>query len=397
MSDVLANTSGRRGEMWTLALVCGAFLGAGTALASLGPSLPWLAQRTGQELASLSWLFTALSGGVVLMQMGLGPASSRLGLRGVLAMGMAVMGCAMLGTTLAPNLATLVAAIGLAGVGFGGVLGAGNILVARTFEQHSATALNGVNIFFGLGAILGPAIVGQAEARLGLPQVAMWIGCALTIALAPLVPWLATAPPTPAHAGRGATGERVRAWPVWALGLLLLIYTGTEVGFSGWVTVYMQRSAGMALAEATLVASGFWLALSGGRILGAALGMRLTARSLLLVALAGLVSGAALLALSVGAVDRSLAGAMLFGMACGPVFPTVVALITTLSRGNSGLAGLALGLGNSGGLVLPALIGLLLTSYGPPVMVGVVLACTLSMLGLGALALQSGEASPRPG
>ncbi|NNJ13378.1 MFS transporter [Chloroflexales bacterium ZM16-3] len=386
-----------RGAIRTLILACGVFLASGTMLASVGPCLPFLSGRTGQDLASLSWVFTAFSGGVVLMQVGFGPASDRLGLRGVLAAGMALMGGGMLWVTLATSLLALLAAAGLAGVGFGGIIAAGNLLVAHMFEARSATALNGVNVFFGVGAIVGPVIVGQAGDRLGLPQVALWAGSALILILAPLVLWLAGSPEQGGQGGQGGAGEgggRKTASPVWILGLLLLIYTGTEVGFGGWVTVYMQQSAGMALADATLVASAFWLALTGGRMLGAALGMRFTARVLLLVALSGLTAGALLLALSVGAPGRSLAGALLLGLACGPVFPTVIAVITTTARGDSRAAGLALGIGNSGGLVLPALFGLLLVRFSPQAMISVVLACSLAMLATGVVALR--DASPKP-
>ncbi|WP_161569277.1 MFS transporter [Candidatus Oscillochloris fontis] len=376
----------------TLILSCAAFLGAGIALASLGPNLGWLAERTGTELALLSWIFTCFSAGVVLMQAQLGPLSSRFGLAGVQALGMGLMGVGMLGITVAPNLALLLIASGLSGIGFGGIIGAGNILIARIFQQHSATALNGVNLFFGLGAILGPLIVGQIGARLDRPQAAIWIGGVILIGLAPFIPRVAQ------HSGAAATqNQRTgpqhagKAWPVWLLGLVLMIYTGTEVGFSGWVTFYMQKSTGMALSEATLVASAFWLALSGGRLLAAGLGMRLSAHHLLLMALSGLVAGAGLLMLSVGTPAGSFAGALLFGLACGPVFPTTIALINRLSQGNSGLAGMSMGLGNSGGMVLPALIGLLLTSYGPPFMVAAMLTCTLVMLGLGGVVVMRAD------
>nr|WP_044200537.1 MFS transporter [Oscillochloris trichoides] len=373
-------------------LSCAAFLGAGIGLASLGPNLAWLAKRTDTELALLSWIFTCFSAGVVVMQSQLGLLSTRLGLAGVQALGMALMGVGMLGITVAPNLALLLLAATLSGIGFGGIIGAGNILIARIFQQHSASALNGVNLFFGLGAILGPLIVGQIGTRLDRPQTAIWIGGAILIGLAPFITQVAPhSGNTLSQSHSSATHQPIRAWPVWLLGLVLMIYTGTEVGFSGWVTFYMQKSAGMALSEATLVASAFWLALSAGRLLAAGLGMRLKAQHLLLVALSGLVAGTGMLVVSVGIPAGSLAGALLFGLACGPVFPTTIAMINKLSHGNSSLAGMSMGLGNSGGMVLPAMIGLLLTSYGPPFMVAAMLTCTLVMVGLGGVVVMRAD------
>ncbi len=376
----------------TFILSCAAFLGAGIALASLGPNLGWLSIRTNTTLALLSWIFTFFSAGVVVMQSQLGPLSHRFGLAGVQALGMTLMGVGVLGITLAPNLALVLFASGLSGIGFGGIIGAGNILIARIFQNHSATALNGVNLFFGLGAILGPLIVGQVGTRINLPQTAIWIGGGILIGVAPFILRVARNVGETATHGQSHTSQQpIRAWPVWLLGLVLMIYTGTEVGFSGWVTVYMQESSGMALSSATLVASAFWLALSGGRLIAAGLGMRLKAHYLLLVALSGLVAGSGLLLISVGRPAGSLAGALLFGLACGPVFPTTIALINKLSHGNSGLAGMAMGLGNSGGMVLPALIGLLLTSYGPLAMVATMLTCTLVMVGLGGVVVMRAD------
>jgi fucose permease len=380
------DTRDSRGPYRTLALACAVFLAAGTMLASLGPSLPFLAERAGQDLATLGWMFTALSAGVVAAQPAVGPAGERFGLRAVLAAGMALMGASMLGVSVARSLPALLGGTLLAGVGFGAVLAAGNVLVARLFARRSASALNGVNVFFGVGSIIGPAIVGLAGRRLGLPQAALWVGGGLMLALTPMVLWLAASPSGLAgHASPAADPQRpTRAW---LLGFLLLLYTGTEVGLGGWVSVYMARSAALDPAAAALAASGFWLALTAGRAGGALLGLRLSPRALLLSTLSGLLGGAILLALGVGSYGLSVAGVLLLGLACGPVFPTVLSVITAAAQGGSGAAGLALSLGNSGGLVIPALLGLLLARFGPPAMAGSVLLAAAAMLALGAVAL----------
>ncbi|NTW03539.1 MAG: MFS transporter, partial [Oscillochloris sp.] len=350
---------------------------------------PFLSEQTSQDLGTLSWVFTALSGGVVLMQAGFGKASEQLGLSKVLSIGMTLMGFGMLGITFAPNLPILLIIAALAGVGFGGVVTSGNIIVARVFASRSASALNAANVFFGVGSILGPTMVGLIGEQLGLPQAALWLGSAMVLTLAALVPGMVgsldlinndrtTKPTARTHTRTGA---------IWLLGLVLMIYTGTEIGFSGWVMIFVTKSTGVGMSQGALVASTFWLALTSGRILGAALGMRITTRMLLLTALAGVLAGASLLLVSVGDYGRSLVGALLLGLACGPIFPPVIAVITTVSQGDSATAGKAMGLGNSGGLVLPALFGLLLTSYSPLAMITMVLICAVAMLSLGGLAM----------
>lgn len=364
----------------TLLLACGVFLAVGIVLSGIGPALPALAARSGQDVAALGALFTALSAGVVLTQLIVGRASDRWGLPAVLAAGMAVMALGALLLALGASLLALLLAALLAGIGFGGVLAAGNVLVARLFPARSAATLNGANVFFGLGSIAGPLLAGVAGARLGIPGAALVLGAVALLLLAPLLA-RRSAPPTPASAAAGGDGEQGRgAGALWLFGVVLLIYTGTEVGLGGWITVYLIASAGLAPEMAALGASGFWLGLTSGRALGAALGLRLAPPNLLLLSLVSVLFGALALAAGLGRPLASVVGIVLLGLACGPVFPTVLAVIAGATGASNRAAARVLTLGNSGGLILPALLGVLLGRYGPGAMVGVVLASALAML-----------------
>ncbi|HET9221064.1 MAG TPA: MFS transporter [Roseiflexaceae bacterium] len=364
----------------TLILACGVFLAAGICLASLGPLLPSLAARIERDIATLGWLFTALSGGVMLAQFGVGSASDRFGQRPVLALGMLLMGGGAFGVTLSQSFARLLAAAIVTGIGFGAVMTAGNLLIARLFPTRSAAALNGMNLFFGVGSMVGPMVVGQAGSRLDMPHAALWLGGILLLVLAPAVLLLAAAA-LPMQT-RIIRAERSSSRPatLWLSGLLLLIYTGTEVGFAAWLAVYMSSSAHLTPVTAALVVSGFWLALTFGRAIGAGLGMRLAPQSLLAISLLGIFAATAILIMSVGSLDGSVAGVLLFGLSCGPVFPTLLALVTAETRGSGTAASLVLALGNCGGLIIPALLGWLLSRYGPSSTTALLLGAALAML-----------------
>jgi fucose permease len=365
-------------------LVCGAFLGAGMILSGLGPSLPYLADRVGRDIAALGSLFSALSLGVIIVQAVIGRLSARFGLRAVLACGMAILASGALAISFGPNLVALIAGAGITGIGFGVILAAGNTLVARLFAERSASALNGVNVFFGVGSLLGPAIAGIGIQLIGTPQATLWFGAVLLFLLAGGILGLAAAPPPlPTHAPPESSG--VREVRLWLMGFLLLLYTGTEVGLGGWITVYMGASAGMEPTTAALATSGFWLALTLGRALGALLGMRLKPLTLLIGSLSGLFLGAVILFLGVGSMPLSLLAILVLGLACGPVFPTTLALATAGRTGT----GIVLGVGNGGGLILPAFMGVMLTSYGPAAMSATILTTTLLMIGLWTLIARS--------
>ena len=377
----------------TLALVCAVFLAVGVMLAGLGPTLPLLARQIGQDIAVLGGLFTAISSGIILAQLGAGSASARFGQPAVLAAGMLLMVGGGVGVTLGSTLLALLAGALLFGVGFGGVLAAGNLLVARLFPERSAAALNGVNLFFGVGSMVGPALAGLGGAHLGLPQAALWAGAVLQLVLAPIVLGYAARPVAEAAASR-AGPQPTRGASGWLLGLLLLIYIGTEVGFGGWLTVYLLASD-LAPASAALVVSGFWLALTAGRMIGALLGLRLAPARLLTISLLGALVGAILLALSVGNRTATIGAVVCLGLSFGPVFPTVLALVAAVSRGSGRMTNLVLALGNGGGLVVPVLLGVLLTRYGPLAAASMMVVAALAMLALRGVMIWSSTAGAR--
>ena len=382
----------------TAIVTCGVFFAAGLTLAALGPSLPILALRIGVDIAALGGLFTATSVGVIIAQLGVVRAGRRFDQRTILAASVLLMGVGGMAIAQGGALSTLFAAALLSGLGFGGVVATGNTLVARLFPGRSAAALNGINLFFGVGAMVGPAIAGAANARFNAPQLALWVGGGLMAALAPVV--LGAAARSVSGAA-STSGARVAAPPrSWLFGLMLLVYTGTEIGFGAWLTLYMVSSAALDLVSAALVVSGFWLALTSGRALAATLGGQISVYGLLKLCLIGLLLGTILLTLSIGNLVITCIGVLLFGLSCGPIFPTVIALVSSSTPGSTATS-MVLAMGNSGGLLVPALIGLLLTRYGPPAVAGLLVLAALLMIGLGAAAMRpspesSNQSPPAP-
>lgn len=365
------------------------FLAGGVTLASLGPALPQLAQHVRLDVAALGGLFTAISAGVVLAQFIVGRAGERYGLRVVLAGGMLLMGLGALGISLAGHAWLLFACALLGGFGFGNLITAGNVLVVALFPGRSAVALNAANVFFGVGAVLGPALVGLAGAQLAAPHAALWVGAAALLALAPVI---FTAPqPHVQRAHSGVPQPVARPHEIRMRGLLMLLYTGTEVGLGGWVTLYMIAGNGLAPADAALVASGYWLALTVGRALGAAAGLRRSPQALLGISLGLALLGGVLLAAGVGRLGATLAGVLLLGLSFGPIFPTMLVLITRAAAGSARAMTTALVIGNCGGLVIPSALGLVLSRAGPQAMGAAVLGAVGLLAGL-TLATELGAA-----
>jgi len=270
----------------------------------------------------------------------------------------------------------------VAGLGHGAIDVSANVLIAEIFAERSAAALNLLNVFFGVGAVAGPAIASLTLQLWGTALPALWVGAGLLLLQAPLVPLLAGADRAPHHTAAGPAGASLLRSPLlWALGALILVYVGTENGIGGWTPTYLERTTTLDVGTAALAASGFWLALTVGRMIGALLGTRLRPNTLLLISLAGAFAGAVLLAASVGYATLTIAAVLIIGLCFGPIFPTAMAITTaTFRRAPGTAASVVVAAGSIGGIVLPWLQGVLLERSGPSASVLLVAASGLAML-----------------
>lgn len=366
----------------SMVVACITFLALGLVTAALGPALPDLAARTGSNLAAVGSLFSAIFLGALLSIAVAGAVTDRFGQVPVLLVGAILTGVSTIGFTLTTSLPAMLALALLTGVGHGAVDIATNVLIARLFAERTVAALNLLNVFFGVGAIVGPAVAGLTMRLWGTGLSGLWLGAGLMLVAALLVPLLPR--PTGTAAGTGAaTGARavLRSPLAWSFGLLLLLYVGTEQGVSGWATAYMAQTTTLDQAESALTTSAFWMALTAGRLLAAAIGTRLTPERLLRYFLVGAAIGAVALLLSTGSALFSVAAILLLGLSFGPIFPTAVGIVTTRFPQAPGTAGsLVIALGCLGGMLIPWAQGALLVGAGPRASMGLVAFGTLSML-----------------
>lgn len=355
-----------------LVTACLVFFGLGMVTAALGPVLPDLAERAGSDLATIGSVFTMIFFGALLAQAAAGPIGDRLGMHRVLLVGLLMMAAGTLGLALSTSLAATLGLAFAAGLGHGAVDLGANVWIAAVFERRSVSALNVLNVFFGLGAFAGPAIAGLSLNLWGSGLPALWVGAA---GLAAVLPFLLRMRP-----GKSEPVERPDEYPVnpgrsnglygsallWGLGFLILTYVGTENGVGGWTTTYVARTTALSLDQAALAASGFWLALTGGRVVSALVGLRLQPQDLLAVSLTGAAAGGALLVGSMGNAALTILATLLLGFSFGAVYPTTIAITTArFQQGPGKAAGLVAAMGSVGGMALPWLQGILLERVRP--------------------------------
>ncbi|NJN17488.1 MAG: MFS transporter [Oscillochloris sp.] len=263
-------------------------------------------------------------------------------------------------------------------------------LNAYAAEQYSPRTITWLHACYGLGAASGPALMSFLLAadqpwQLGYAIVG---GGQLVLALAFALTrrrWHAadadTAPePRPAIGLRQTLGKPV----VWIGCLVFLLYTGLEVSIGQWSFTLLTLGRGVPEVSAGQWVSGYWAALTVGRILAGIAANRLSPTVLLRLGLLGALLGSGLIWFDSAGGLLSLFGLLIAGLSLAPIFPALIA--TTPARVGSEHSANAVGFQVSAAMLgaagLPWLIGQTIGSAGVPV-IGPAIALS-GMLYLGA-------------
>ncbi len=350
-----------------LALACVILFGLGVLGSALGPSLDHLSEKTDSSLGDTGTLVTMVFVGALLTQFMIGPFIDRWGQRPVLLAGALILAPAAVGVSFSPVLGVLLAFGLIWGLGFGALDVTSNVMVSETFRGNVGV-MNLLHVFFGVGSVIGPALVSASLFLANDAVPALWIGAVIMLLTVPVIlrlpRSLGVIETEKLPEGTGQFSYRVPL--LWGLGALMLLYVGLETGLGAWTTAYLKRSTSLSEETAALATSGFWFALTGGRLAGAIWGNRFTAYQVLWVSLLGTMAGALLMAVSTGHAAITVSAVLIAGFFSGPPFPTVIGITTeAFPAGPGRAAAVVTALGGVGGAILPWIQGQLLDNITP--------------------------------
>ena len=266
----------------------------------------------------------------VLMAILASSLASRLagshGLKGVLLAGLAgdllsmalLAGSALLaGRPVAFPLVCL--ATGALGFGFGATVTALNSFGEAFFPERPDRAVLTLNALLGVGTALAPLLV-AAFVGAGL----WWLLPVLMTAALAGVAILAQAQPLqvpsgPQDAAAGADAEHLPS-RFWLYGGAVLLYGVIETLTGTWGTLYLGQERGVSPRDASFALTAFWIMVTLGRVIAAAISSLVPAR-LVYVALPALLAVAFVFA---GRADDARAGILAFGLlglGCSALLP----------------------------------------------------------------------------
>jgi fucose permease len=359
-----------------------AFVSLGLPDGLLGVAWPSIRASFGRALDELGLLLVLATGGYVASSFASGRILRRARLGAVLAASCGLTALALAGTAAAPRWPYLLPLAAVLGLGGGAIDAALNTYAAA---NHGPRTLNWLHACYGVGAALGPLVMtavlqAQEPWQRGYALVA---GAQVGLALA----FTATGRRWPRVAAGAAATQGARLLetlrlPAARWGIVTFVaYAGVEASFNAWTYTLLTAGRGLAPAVAGGAVSLFWGALTAGRVAAATFGARVPPRPMVNGCLLLVLAGAFGLWLDAGTAV-SLGGLALAGLACGPVFPTLVALTParvgaehTANAVGFQIASAALGLS-----VVPALVGVLADARGAAAIAPLLLALAAGLV-----------------
>jgi fucose permease len=337
-------------------------MGVGQSL--FGPGFEPLAARFDIDLSAVSLIVSLhfLGAGVAILAAGL--LISRFSYARVLAGSAGLFGAGALLVGLLGSWPLVLAAALLMGVGFGVLNVTSNLVLLRHFHVRAAMPLNLISALFGVGAVLGPLLLGALLPRVGMPFLILGACALLAGTLNLRIP--EPEPLTAAQGGRAPLGLAN------LLGFLTLffIYVAAENSGASWEATHLAPHFGV--ATAAYLTSLYWLALTAGRFLALPLSGRFKPRSLVLGASAAVMTGALLTFITPFAPVAYI----IMGMALAPIFPTsLVWLQQVFPARAEQITPVVMSVANLGAVLSAPVIGLAVTRHG-----GVAIPSALALL-----------------
>lgn len=344
---------------WPIVLLWAIFVPTGIINTMLGPMLPLLSARWSLTDVQAGYLFAAQFLGSMCGVALSGKIGPQRGARPTLLLGLALMAIGS-GTLLLVTRALGPVAVFAFGTGMGVTIPTVNLLVAALNPGRKSVALNHLNLFWGLGAVICPFLVAlchrcwQSIAPL-LYGTVIWLCACGTAAIQ--IDLSVGAGRTETEADRNWSEVRWSNSLLPVLACLFFVYVATEAGVSGWIASHAMRTEWRGDLW-TIVPAFFWGAMLLGRAVGHYLLQIVSEVQAVRFHLALALFGTAVL-IGVPTAFGILVGAATAGLGLSTVFPYYIAMLSQGFGAQAAQAGsLLFAMAALGGAAGPFLVGL---------------------------------------
>jgi MFS transporter, FHS family, glucose/mannose:H+ symporter len=297
----------------------------GMIAAMLGTILPDLSARfklTPQQNGTIAFC-QAL--GLIIASLGVGPLIDNEGKKFGMVLGLAIITLALFLLPRSNGFGTIASYLFLLGLGGGIIVTAANALGSDVSPDHRGTALNLLNLFFGLGGLATPFISANLLSRNSVRLCYLVAGLTATT----LVINILTEMPQPTGEKSfvfSQVGDVIGRPSLWLLALFLFLYVSSEVGVWNWLVQHLIAQGIPESRALNILSLGFALGLLVGRV---GVSRVLIDVSPLTVTLISAILMLITTYLMLQTSNPTTAWILVFfaGVAMAPVFPTTLAIV----------------------------------------------------------------------
>lgn len=343
-----------------------AFISLGFPDGLLGIAWPFISEAIDIRLEKLGLILMAFVAGYLSASLSNSKISNIISLGWLLAGSCMLTGVSLWAFTWAGGLPFLLIAAYFLGAGGGAIDTSLNIFASANF---SPSVVNWLHAFYGIGATSGPLILTYLFTQgdswtmgyfiVGGIQVGLGIVFLSTIKL-----WKNQATES-SDPKAGSFRESIQQPMAFLSILVFFLYTGFEIGVGQWLYTILTQSRGIAEDTGGLWVSTYWGSLTLGRIFFGFVLRKSSTSKVLSLGTIGIVLGSMMLYWDVNA-NLSYASVALIGLSCAPIFPSMIALASTLFEPKFAptLISFQISAAMVGGALLPASSGFLAEYFG---------------------------------
>ncbi len=355
-----------------LAIIYIAFISLGLPDSLIGAGWPVMHQDLGVPIAFAGIITMIIAGGTIVSSLASERVTRRFGVGVVTAVSVGLTAAALFGFSTSGSFWMLCLWAIPYGLGAGAVDAALNNYVA---VHYAARHMNWLHGCWGLGASISPFIMSYTlTSGWGWSRAYLIVGilqAVLTFALLISIPlWGKVNPVAPnadAHEESDDPAGRTHVPLAQAIripGVLLILtaffaYCALESTAILWAPSYLVTERGVAPATAAAFASLFLLGITAGRFLAGFFADRIGDQQLIRGGFVTVALGAVLLALPLETTVVALAGLVILGLGCAPIYPAIIhSTPVNFGRRNSqAIIGIQMAAAYTGSTFAPPLFG----------------------------------------
>ena len=348
-----------------------AFISLGLPDSLLGSAWPTLYPELGVPVSSMGAISMIISGGTILSSLGSDRLTRKLGTGKVTVISVALTAAALFGFSFSRSFWMLCIWAVPYGLGAGSIDAALNNYVALHYESRHMSWLH---CMWGVGTVISPVLMSTALSRgMGWNGGYRMVACIQIVITAILFFSL------PLWKGRPSSGDaeesstkplslqQVFAIPgAKEIMLCFFCYCALETTAGSWASSYLTLTKGVPADTAAAFAGLFYTGITAGRALCGFITFKLNDTQMIRLGQSVLLVGVAALLLP-GPQALSLAGLVLIGLGCAPIYPSIIHSTPDHFGADKSQAVIGIQMASAyvGSLAMPPLFGVLANAFTP--------------------------------